>query len=202
MRGSTLFVLMVCLTALAAPAAARADQISYGYDFLTPTAVTGDQGNLGAVSFATTNPGNATGHAVVTATQLAVVTSAPANNPDTFTGETFSLTMNLTDGPSGKTGSLTFIGSLNGSLSVQSVNISAAFGQPTQTLVLGNDSYTVSLGTVTLGPNPTAVAPLMATIDVHAATGTTQTPEPSTLVLTVVGLTPALARRRGSVQAV
>jgi hypothetical protein len=196
MRRGSLLVLAIGLAALAAPAAARADQIGYGYDFLTPAAVTGDQGNLGAVSFATTNPGTATGHAVVTATQLAVVTSAPSDNPDTFSGQTYSLTMHLTDDPSGKSGTLTFTGTLTGSLSVQNVNIRTSFSPATKTLVLGNDTYTVSLGSTTLGPDPTSVTALSATIDVRAIEITSQAPEPSALVLTVLGLTTVLARRR------
>ena len=201
-----LTVLTALLTVLAASGSTvRADQISYSYDFQTPAPVTGDEGNLGVVSFATTNPGQASGHAVLTAASLAAVTSAPLINPDTFSGQTYLVTLDLTDGPSGKSGSLTFTGKLFGSLTAQDAEITTSFAPPTKTLVLGNDTYTVSLGPL-VDPgnsNPTVVGTLMATVDVQSGsrviTPAVQSPEPSALVLASLGLAGTLMRRRGRV---
>jgi hypothetical protein len=197
--------LAVAFTAVALTAtAARADQIGYGYDFQTPAPVTGDDGNLGAVSFATTNPGHASGHALLTAASLAVVTAAPLNNPDTFSGQTYNVAIDLTDDASGKTGSLNFIGKLFGSLTPVDANITTSFDPPTKTLVLGNDKYTVTLGPLVQpdGNNPTVVGTLMATVDVQAVglpvvEPAAQAPEPSALLLAGLGVAAALARRRG-----
>ncbi len=180
----------------------RADPIGFGYNFLTPPAVTGDDGNLGAVSFATTPGGQASGHAVLTAASLAVVTAAPLTNPDTFSGQTYDLTLQLIDGPSGKSGSLTFTGKLLGSLTPLDAKVSTSFDVPTKTLVLGTDRYTVSVGPLVepAGNNPTVVGTLLATVDVQAAGGpvapVSQAPEPSALALAGLGLAAALVRRK------
>jgi hypothetical protein len=185
---------------LAAPAA-RADPIGFGYNFLTPPAVTGDDGNLGAVSFATTAGGQASGHAVLTAASLAVVTAAPLTNPDTFSGQAYDLTLQLTDGPSGKSGALTFTGKLMGSLTPLDAKVTTSFDVPTKTLVLGNDKFTVTVGPLVepAGNNPTVVGTLMATVDAQAAGGpvtpTAQAPEPPALALAGFGVAAAAAFR-------
>jgi MYXO-CTERM domain-containing protein len=183
---------------------ARADPISFGYDFTTPQAVTGDAGNLGTVAFATTNGGTATGPtATLTAASVTAISAAPNNNADTFSGETYNVTLALTDTASGKSGSLTFVGKLFGSLTATTANITTSFAAPTQTLVLGSDRYTVRIGPLVppTTANPTVVGTLMTTVAVEAngSVGqTSQTPEPSGLVLAGLGLAAAaLVRRRG-----
>lgn len=182
----------------------RADLIGYDYNFLTPTSVTGDVGNLGAVNFATTAGGHATGHAVVTAASLAVVTAAPPATPDTFSGQSYSLALQLTDGPSGKASSLIFTGKLFGVLTAQDVNITTSFDPPTKQLVLGKDIYTVTISPLQLDPNPTVVGTLLATVDVQANSVSpppvAQVPEPSAFVLAALGLL-AFRRRAVAMQA-
>jgi hypothetical protein len=191
---------------LAAPPG-RADQIGFEYNFLTPQAVTGDQGNLGAITFATAPAGHAGGHSILTAASLAAVTAAPLTSPDTFSGQPYTLTLQLTDDPSGKSGTLTFTGRLFGTLTPIDANITTSFDAATKSLRLGSDTYTVSLGPLN-GPatlNPTVVGTLMATVDVQAGGGTTgpstqveQAPEPSALALAGAGLALAAAAWRRS----
>jgi MYXO-CTERM domain-containing protein len=196
-------ILAVAFAMLAA-SAVRADPIGYSYDFQTPAPVTGDAGNFGTISFATTNGGQANGHAVLTAASLAAVTAAPLTNPDTFSGETYNVTIDLRDNPSGKAGSLTFTGKLFGSLTPEDARITTSFSPSVKTLVLGNDTYTVTLGPLvdTSDSNPTVVGSLMATVDVKAGTSgvtqTSQTPEPSSLVLAGLGVLWGIRRRRRS----
>jgi hypothetical protein len=202
----TRFLALQCgllAASLLAPPAGRADQIGYEYNFLTPSAVTGDEGNSGAVTFATAAPGHASGNSVLTAASLAAITAAPLTSPDTFSGQTYALTLQLTDDPSGKSGTLTFTGRLFGSLTPLDANITTSFAPATKTLVLGNDTYTVSIGPLNgpSAPNPTVVGLLMASVDVRAGGSTTptqveQAPEPSGLVLTLVGLAGVVAVRR------
>jgi hypothetical protein len=185
---------------------ARGDQIGYEYNFVTPAAVTGDPGNLGAISFATMASGHvSSANATLTAATLAAATSAPASAPDTYHGQTYDLTLQLTDDASGKSGALTFAGKLFGTLSAQSANISTSFDNPGKSLVLGNDRYTVTLGPFNSSPNPTIVGTLMAAIQVDAlaptVTPAAQSPEPPALVLAGVGLCAAIGvalRRRSA----
>jgi hypothetical protein len=196
--GAVLGLVLLC------PLPVRADPISFGYNFETPNSVTGDSGNLGVISFATTNPGEASGSATVVAAKLAAVSAATASNPDTFSGESYSLTLQLTDTASGKTGSLTFTGQLFGSLSATAANITTSFATATQSLVLGNDEYSVTLGPLVppTTPNPTVVGTLEATInpELHEVTlpiePGIQTPEPTGLLLAAIGITGVAVARR------
>lgn len=185
------------LLVLLVPLAGRADQIGFDYNFVTPSAVTGDAGNSGAVSFATMPAGHASGNSVLTAASVAAVTASTLTTPDTFNGQTYNLTLQLTDDPSGKSGSLTFTGKLFGTLTPLAANITTSFDTPTQTLRLGNDSYTVTLGPLKgpATPNPTVVGTLFATVDVQSGGGSNtpttqvdQAPEPSGLALACAGL--------------
>jgi hypothetical protein len=193
-----LFTLAVTATA------ARADQtpISFGYDFTTPQTVTGDAGNFGSVAFATTNGGTTTGpSATLTAASLTAVSAAPSNNPDTFTGETYNVTLALHDTASGKSVSLTFVGKLFGTLTATTTNITTSFATSTQTLTLGNDKYTVTVGPLVPPAKATAtvIGDLMTTVAVQAGVGpvvtpAVQSPEPSALVLAGLGLAATLGR--------
>jgi hypothetical protein len=182
------------------PLAVRADPISFGYNFQTPTSVTGDSGNLGVISFATTNPGQASGTATVAATQLAAVSAAPANNPDTFTGEAYNLTLQLTDNASGQTGTLIFAGQLFGTLTATTANITSSFAKATQQIVLGADKYTVTVGPIAppATPDSGTIGTLNATISAEGQSVTlpSESPEPTGLVLAGIGMAGAVVTRR------
>jgi hypothetical protein len=193
------FAMALGLLALS-PLAVRADPISFGYNFQTPTSVTGDSGNLGVISFATTNPGQGSGSATVAATQLAAVSSAPASNPDTFTGEAYNLTLQVTDTASGQTGTLIFAGQLFGTLTATTTNIKTTFAKATQQIVLGADKYTITVGPLVppTTPNSGTIGTLDATITAEAQSVTlpSESPEPTGLVLAGIGLTGAALTRR------
>jgi hypothetical protein len=182
------------------PLAVQADPISFGYNFQTPTSVTGDAGNLGVISFATTNPGQASGTATVAATQLAAVSSAPAGNPDTFSGEAYNLTLQLTDNASGQTGTLIFAGQLFGTLTATAANITTSFAKATQQIILGADKYTVTVGPLVPPgtPNTGTIGTLNAAIAAqpNAASLPFESPEPTGLVLAGIGITGAAVTRR------
>jgi hypothetical protein len=180
-----------------APAYSAADPITYDYNFLTPAAVTGDPGNLGAVSFATTSGGHeSSANVTVTAATLAAATSAPDNAPDVFSGQTYKLSLQLTDDTSGNAGTLTFVGKLFGTLSSQKAAITTSFVAPTQTMNLGTFLYTVSIAPIVSSTNPTLVGTLNATIEAKVSDGflteAFESPEPPALALAAIGLGPAL----------
>jgi hypothetical protein len=189
---------------LVCPFAVYAEPISFGYNFQTPSSVTGDAGNFGVVSFSTTNGGQASGTATLTAASLTAVTSAPSNNPDTFSGETYNVQLQLTDNASGKSGALNFTGKLFGSLTPTAANITTSFSPAMRTLVLGSDLYKVTVGPLVppTTPNPTVVGTLFATVSAQAegsqqtVTQTSNSPEPGSLLLGILGVTGfALSRR-------
>ena len=162
--------------------------------------MTGDKRqNLGVISFATTNPGQASGTATVAATKLAAVSAALSNNPDTFSGETYNLTLQLTDTASGQSGSRIFAGQLFGALSATAASITTSFAQATQEIVLGLNEYTIAIGPLVppATANPTLVGTVDATISaqLHSVTLPLESPEPTGLALAGFGLTGALAAR-------
>jgi hypothetical protein len=201
MRPSLLLAATV-LSPLFTAAAAHADPIGWSYAWSTTTAaVPGDQGNSGEVIFTAQPGGTSGGKSTITAAAVSTLSDAPASNLDTFTGEKYSLTLTLTDTASGKSGTLTFTGKLFGTLGQGSANITSTLDSPlTQTLVLGNDTFKVTIGPFTPPgpPSATQSGAVSATVDPSAG-GTpppAQAPEPTALVLAGLGAAGAFAARR------
>jgi hypothetical protein len=178
------------LVVLSACSQARADFIGWSYSWTRSPSVVSADGNGTGKIFLTPTSGHAMGTSDIGAVSITTASSATATNPDTFTNKSYSLTVNLTDDASHATGSLTFAGSLNGTVSATSTNLTTTFGSPlVQSMVLGMNSYTVSLN---LPPGPSST---LGGIGAHVVVGPTQvknTPEPTSLVLAGLGA-PALA---------
>jgi hypothetical protein len=132
--------------------------------------------------------------------------TAKSGETFTFTNRPFDLIMKLKDEPSGASGTLTFAGTFSGTLSMQSSQIFAAINSPLlQHLRLGNDYYTVNLGTtppyidepglnyVMPGPpsSPLWRGGIGASISMQVIP---RTPEPSSLVLAGLGVLGLAAR--------
>jgi hypothetical protein len=86
---------------------------------------------------------------------LVTTSSASASQPDHF-NVSFTLRLMLRDAASGKTGTLTFKGTISGTLNWNVANLKATFLSPTtQKITLGNHVYTVSLPAKLIpnGPN-------------------------------------------------
>jgi hypothetical protein len=119
------------------------------------------------------------------AVNITTSSTASALSPDTFTNKSYSLTINLKDDASHATGSLTFTGTLNGTVSATSTNLTTTFGSPlVQSLLLGKDLYTVSLN---LPPGPSST---LGGIGAHVVVESAQvknSPEPAGLVLAGLG---------------
>ena len=120
---------------------------------------------------------------------------ASANSPDTLNNTgAYSLTLTLTDTASGMSGSLTFNGKLSGTFSKDSANITNQFSSPlTQTLLLGNNSYTVNIGPYSPPgpPDSTNFGSIAAHVSVSTLAITEVAPEPSSLLLALFGLSGA-----------
>jgi len=175
------------------------------------TTIFADSGTSGLSLFPSSGHGSGTSDIV--AANLQAISTAPANSPDPFTGKGYTLNLHLVDDASGASGDLKFTGHFDGSLSSQSVALSHTFDQSTGTLNLGGHAYKVTLasynppglpGTTLLGtlggvvsvdggiigpppppnpqPNPHPNPPPSSPPPVAKA------PEPTTLVLAIVGL--------------
>ncbi|HTU18693.1 MAG TPA: PEP-CTERM sorting domain-containing protein [Gemmataceae bacterium] len=194
---------------------ARADLLPVFVDVnfnSTASQVYADQGSMAGLTFLQNPtyrqeiaPGLDPG---VSVTMRTFITPTP--NPGetfTFTDRPFNLVMNLTDEPSGASGSLTFAGTFSGTLSMHSSNITATLSSPlVQHLLLGDDYYTVDLGfpppwekeglMYLMPPPPSSVfwrggGAFQASISIQEIP---KAPEPSSLVLAGLGALGLAAR--------
>jgi hypothetical protein len=203
---------MTWLLLLVVGGAAHADMITpWTYSWSrSPLSVVADNNNgTGGISLALTplTPGtNMVGNSDINVVNLTTFSSAPSGTPDSFTNASYSLTVQLTDLNSGQSGSLTFNGAFNGTLSTTSAQITTKFLNPiTQDLVLGQHDYTVSLNSfVPPGlPDDTTAGSIGATVSINDATapgnggsgnggngggGVQTVPEPATLLLAGLAL--------------
>ena len=183
------------LAALLLAGGARAEFIAWSYNW-TPTvsAVPADSPGTGKVLLTNEPAGAAVNSSDIVASDIRTVSSAPYNNPDHFTNTPYGLTLTLTDKASHDSGTVTFTGVFNGTLTALSSNITNTFTGPrVQVLQLGGNVYTISMGTYSPPPPPGAVnaGAISAYAQVTVQSGTTgvlQLPEPSALALAGLGL--------------
>lgn len=153
----------------------------------------------GAIAITGGSPGVAWGNSKIVAVNLTAFSFSPSpdGKPYHFTHSPYHLGVTLTDVDSKTSGTLTFNGEFNGSLTNSSVNLTTHFlWQTPQCLTLGHHLYTVQL-TNYQAPGPPvggAEGNISALVSVQPA------PEPSSLVLAFTGListTLVCWRRRG-----
>jgi hypothetical protein len=183
----------------------RADLIPWTVNYhATASQVFSDQGSVAGITFLSspsyenhTAPGDTVGTSAIIRTFIA--STAETGETFTFHDRPYTLVLTLRDGPSGKTGSLTFEGQFSGTLSMKDDHITATMSSPLiQNLRLGYDYYTVNL----LVPPPYIDGPLNfvmpgspsstlwkgafgASISLQTIP---QSPEPSSLVLAGLGM--------------
>jgi len=185
----------LALLLLANPSA-RADLISWGYNW-TPSAakISADGGSSGYLSLTNTLPNTASGSSNTVITNLRTFSNAASSGPDTFTHANVSYTLQLTDTASHTSGNLTFAGHFSGSMTGSSANVQLHFTSPmTQSLALGGNTYSVSIGSYTPPGPPGAsnVGSLNAFVSVTPGNGgggtISSVPEPSALLLAGLAL--------------
>jgi hypothetical protein len=190
------FLLAVACVALP-PGAARADLIAWSYNWEPAApAVFADSPAAGKVAMSDEPAASAAGNSQIVATNLRTFSSASPGTPATFTNQGYGLILALTDTASGASGTLTFAGQLNGTLSASYSILANKFTAPTvKSLTLGGNTYTVTLDGYTAPPPPGAAnaGSIGATLTVAAGSkggggGGGSAPEPSTAVLTCLGL--------------
>jgi hypothetical protein len=188
-------VLLAGTPVRADPTASDLVQWSYSWtNNTTAGSISADSPGTGGVSLTGESTKDATGSTSVVATNLRTFSTATASNSDQLSSNgSYSLTITITDKASGQTGTLTFSGKLSGSFTKDSTNISNAFsGQTTESIVLGGNTYTVTMVSYT-APGPSTAqdsGSIGAFVTVSAGGGVQHesAPEPSTLLLSCVGL--------------
>jgi hypothetical protein len=201
---------MLAVVAALGESAARAEMIDFSYQWTTLPASVSSSGNTVSI---TPQP-SGTGHydTVLAQTQFIpslAITSNAGNSTATFPDPSlpagsanFQLSLSLTDAASGKTGSLTFGGSVSGTLSATTSTATTTFTNLTQTLLLGSHLYSVTLDPFSHVPIPGATGTGFVSAGVSASSVNgppppppTNTPEPSSLVLGGIALAGLAARR-------
>jgi hypothetical protein len=177
----------LCAAALAlcllAGAQARADFAGWQYNW-TPSAteILADHPATGKILLSNEPGGSAVGNSYIVATNIKTASTADPATPATFTNKVYSLTLAITDLASSKTGSLTFSGGFNGTLSGKSAILMNTFtGPQTQSVQLGSHLYTVQIGPFAPPGPPTAN--IAGSISALANVKVQDVPEPSTFAL-------------------
>jgi hypothetical protein len=201
---------LTVLLILVAPS--HASFVPWSYNWTrSPIAVSSDSPGSGGISLTDEPLGHASGSSDVVATNLRTFSSATRSSPDHFTNAKYSLTLFLQDDNSGQHTTLTFTGVFNGTLTASNSNITTVFGpNSSQSVVLGGHTYNVALGSYAPPGPPSAVNAGSITAHVGVdeppdsggggggggggGTPPSGTPEPSTLLLSCLGLSCLAAR--------
>ena len=168
---------------LFAGAEARADFVAWNYNW-TPSAteILADNPTQGKITLTNEPGGSAVGDSFIVATNIKTASTADPTTPATFTNKNYALTLAITDVTSAKTGSMTFSGVFNGTLSSKSSILMNTFtGAQTQSVTIGSHLYTVQIGPFAPPGPPTAN--IAGSISALATVKVSDVPEPSTLVL-------------------
>jgi hypothetical protein len=147
---------MALFVILAAARPAHADQILWNYNWSRSPGIIYSDTSTGSYITLTDEPlHSASGNSDVVATNLRTYSNATPASPVTFTAKAYTLALFLQDVASGLSGTLTFTGQFDGTLSELNSNITNTFtGEATQQLRLGNNLYTATIGPYT-PPGPT-----------------------------------------------
>jgi hypothetical protein len=183
--GATLAFLLIAGSPL------QANLIHWSYSWSrSPSVVTADSPGTGSVSLTDESElRSVVGDSNIVATNLRTHSDATPLNPDRFTNKSYSLALLLRDEASTQTGTVTFTGQLDGTLTAGSANLDNTFtGETTQIIVLGTTRFEVTIGPFASPgpPGTTNVGSISAQAQVRVA-AILQIPEPGTWVLASLG---------------
>jgi hypothetical protein len=139
---------------------------TYSWSTDTPT-ISADPGGVGTVSLLPAPAGTLSGPGTIPALGFTTLTSATDASPDHFTGKTYTLTLDLTDNNQSLSGSLHFLGTLNGTLSAANDGTTLGFNHLTGSLDLGPDQFNVTLAP----PTGVGLGNISAQVNIQDVTG-------------------------------
>jgi hypothetical protein len=178
---------------------ARAELIQWSYSWSRSPAEVHSDNHNGAGYLSLTDDGlkSAAGNSYLAATNLQGHSTASPSDPDVFNNKAYTLTLYLQDQDSLKSGTLSFNGQLNGTLTADSSNIKNTFtGLTTQKLVLGDHVYTVTIGPYSPPGPPGGTNSGSIAARAEVSISLIQLPEPSSLALAFLGAIGGLTLRR------
>jgi hypothetical protein len=188
-----------CLLLCLASPRAQAELIQWSYSWSrSPVNVMANSPGTGYISLTDEGMKSAAGNSYLVATNLQAHSTASVNNPDVFTNRQYQLSLFLQDQTSGKSGTLTFTGEFNGTLTANSTILTNTFvGPATQTLTLGDNLYTVTIGSYAApGPTGEVNSGSIAAQAQVTVSSIFQLPEPNSSVLAFFGVWGLLMMRR------
>jgi hypothetical protein len=176
---------------------ARAGFVPWSYNWArSPIAVQADSPGTGGISLTDEPLGHASGSSDIVATNLRTFSTATRSSPDHFTNAKYSLTLFLQDDTSGQHTTMVFSGVFNGTLTSSNSNVTTIFSTSPQQVKLGAHTYIVGLTAFAPPGPPSAVN--AGSITAHVSVdephdpppggGGGDTPEPSSIVLSCLGL--------------
>jgi hypothetical protein len=181
----------------AAASPTQTPEVKWTYNF-TPTQsfVQADSPGTGTVTFTNEPTKGASNSSDVVITNLRVSSTAPSGSPDTLNSNgAWKVGLTLTDSGSGNSTTMLFTGKLGGTFSANNSNVTNKFTGATSltwTDPKSGDTFAVSLASYTPPGPPTAsnAGSISAHVTVTPGSGHTSggAPEPSTLVLSCLGL--------------
>jgi hypothetical protein len=193
----------VALVMLLAPLpGARAEFIPWSYNWSrSPAEIHADAPGTSRITLTDESVRSAVGDSNIVATNLRTFSSALPGSPDRFTAKSYQLTLNLTDTASRQTGLMVFTGEIDGWVSALNSSLTNQFtGETTQSIVLGSNRYTATIGGFSPpGPPGSVNAGSIAAFVQMKVDAVVPMPEPGTLVLSALGaalLAGAHRRRR------
>src|SRR5262249_24968562 len=194
MKFSPLTLVGVILAAMLAPVSSvRADLIPWMYNWSrSPSVINADAPGTGYITLTDETLKSAVGDSDIVATNLRTFSSATKQDPDKFTAKKYGLSLYLYDSMSAQSTTLTLTGQLDGTITAASANIkNTCIGTTTQTVVLGTNRYTATIGPYSPPGVPGSVN--AGSISAHAIVRVESVihdmPEPGSLVLSAVGMT-------------
>jgi PEP-CTERM motif len=177
---------------------ARADFVPWSYNWEPSTlAIKAGGAGTGGLNMTDEPLKHADGTSDIVVTNLRAFSSAARSTPDIFNHAAVSFTLLLKDELSNKSATLTFNGFFNGTISATSSNVVFTPTAPlTQTVKLGTNTYTINLGNYSPPGPPDAsnAGSISAHVGVNeiivtgGGGGNNNAPEPSTLLLSCLGL--------------
>ena len=165
---------------------AWAEFVPWKYNWSRSAAVLpADAPGTGRITLTDETLREASGSSDIVATNIRVYSTAPPQAPDQFTDASYGLTLFLLDETSGASGTMSFAGVFNGTVSSVSSNLRHDFiGETTKSLVLGSNAYQVTIGPYTPpGPPGSSNAGAVSAFAHVSIRNVAHAPEPSSLLI-------------------